>query len=158
MIEFDKKDRCGICRRPLGEHQAVELKCPAHDPGTTHSKRSFKETEFLGVGSIVYLATPYSHDDPEIRRQRFEIVNRIAAKMMSEGKIVYSPISHTHPIALAGDLPTGWDFWKKYDRAMLAACSEVTVVCQPGWDESVGVKAEVKIAVEMGLPVVFMAI
>ena len=106
--------------------------------------------------SLVYLATPYSHGDPAVMQERFEVVNRVAADLMRAGVHIYSPISHTHPIALAGELPRGWDFWEQYDRVILSACCRVIVLRQPGWSESKGVTAEVAIAMEMGLPVEYM--
>jgi hypothetical protein len=108
------------------------------------------------MSGLVYLATPYSHADPAVREQRFKVVNLAAAHLMRSGAHIYSPISHTHPIALAGELPKGWEFWEQYDRAVLAACVKVIVLKQPGWDRSTGVAAEIKIATEMGLPVEFM--
>ena len=101
----------------------------------------------------VYLATPYSHPDPEVREARFRAVNAVAAQLMREGHHVYSPISHTHPIALAGDLPKGWDFWEAYDRAFINWAEEVHVLMAEGWKESTGVQAEVGIAAELGKPV-----
>jgi len=106
--------------------------------------------------SLVYLATPYSHDDHTVMHRRFEVVNGVAARLMKEGIHIYSPISHTHPIAVAGELPRGWDFWEKYDRAILAACCKVIVVRQDGWEQSRGVTAELAIAEELGLPVEFI--
>ena len=80
----------------------------------------------------------------------------MAGDMMRRGEHVFSPISHTHPIALAGDLPKGGEFWQAYDRAMLRACGKLAVLMQEGWQESVGVQAEIAIAREMGLPVEFI--
>lgn len=105
--------------------------------------------------SFIYLATPYSDSDPAVRQRRFEAVNKLAAKLMAGGFMVFSPISHTHPIAVVGDLPTGWDYWERYDRKILAICDEVIVFCQDGWQESVGVQAEIKIAEELGIPVLY---
>lgn len=102
---------------------------------------------------LIYLACPYSDPDPAVRAQRFEAVNRAAAALMADGRYVYSPISHTHPIAVAGDLPTGFDYWEGYDRVMLGACTEVVVLALDGWQESRGVQAEMQIAAEMGLPI-----
>lgn len=105
---------------------------------------------------LIYLATPYSHQDHAIRERRFHRVNVVAARLISEGLHVFSPISHTHPIADVGDLPKGWDFWESYDREILAACSKMIVLCQEGWNTSVGVQAEISIAKEMGIPVEFI--
>ena len=106
--------------------------------------------------ALVYLATPYSHPDAAVREQRFREVNRVAGDMMRRGEHVFSPISHAHPIALTGDLPMGWDFWQAYDRAILRACGKLAVLMQNGWQDSVGVQAEIAIAREMGLPVEFI--
>ncbi len=104
---------------------------------------------------LVYLATPYSHPDRQVRLQRFHKVNLMAAKLMAKGLMIFSPISHTHPIAEADGLPLDWEFWSTYDRAMLAACSAMIVYRQPGWEESVGVQAEITLARELGLPIMF---
>jgi len=102
---------------------------------------------------MIYPATPYSHPNPEVREMRFLTVNAIAAIMMAKGRMVYSPISQSHPIALAGDLPVSWEYWEAYDRKILSICSEVLVACQPGWKDSVGLAAEVGLARELGLTV-----
>jgi len=106
--------------------------------------------------TLIYLATPYSHTDAEVRERRFKAVNQKAAELMRQGLHIYSPISHTHPIALAGELPLGWDYWQDYDRAMLNACCKLMVLKLDGWSESKGVLAEIKIADELGLPVEFL--
>jgi hypothetical protein len=106
---------------------------------------------------MIYLATPYNHADPAVRQERFERVNAIAARLMSEGKHVFSPISQCHPICLAGGLPPGWEYWEAYDRIMLSVCDTLMVVMAPGWMESVGVGAEIKIAQELGLRIEYIA-
>lgn len=105
---------------------------------------------------LIYLATPYSDPDPAVRFNRFDAVNRFAARLIEQGHYVYSPISHTHPIAVCGDLPKGWEYWEGFDRRMIAACDRVVVYCQDGWQESVGVTAEIKIARELKKPVDFI--
>jgi hypothetical protein len=103
--------------------------------------------------SLVYLACPYSDPDPAVREERFQAANAEAARMMAAGMHVFSPISHTHPIALAGNLPLGWDFWESYDRTILQCCSRVVVLKLDGWSQSNGVLAEIELAVELGLPI-----
>lgn len=104
---------------------------------------------------LVYLASPYSHPDATVREQRFQAAACAAASLMRDGTFVYSPIAHTHPIALHG-LPLGWDFWEQYDRAILARCTSVVVLQLDDWNKSKGVAAEIAIANELGLPVLFM--
>lgn len=105
---------------------------------------------------LIYLASPYSHQSQGVMQDRFERVCRVAARLMGEGVHLYSPIAHTHPIAVQGSLPRGWEFWEQYDRKLLAACQELWIVTLDGWKESKGVAAELKIAAEMGLPVKYI--
>ena len=100
-----------------------------------------------------YLASPYSDFDPAIRLQRFQAACKATAELMNEGVRIFSPIAHTHPIAMAGDLPLGWDFWEQYDREMIAVCDELIVLCLDGFEDSRGVQAEIAIAKELGIPV-----
>ncbi len=48
----------------------------------------------------VYLASPYSHDDAEVRKSRFNTACRIAGELMNAGLVVFSPDR-----ALASDRP-----------------------------------------------------
>ncbi len=105
---------------------------------------------------LAYLAVPYSHKDRAVIVERFNAVNKVAAKLMASGQYVFSPISHTHPIADAGDLPRGWEFWDGYDRVMISACDKLIVLQLDGWKESIGVQAEIKIATELGIPIEYI--
>ncbi len=106
--------------------------------------------------AVVYLASPYSHPDVQVRDARFHAVCRVAAMLSAAGVLVYAPIAHGHAIALAGQLPTDFAYWEALDRAMLAACGRVVVVTLPGWENSVGVQAEIRIATAMGLPIRYL--
>lgn len=107
---------------------------------------------------LTYLACPYSHPDASVRGDRFKEANRAAGLLMKRGDLVFSPISHTHPIAEECDLPKGWDFWQAFDRAYLSASRLLVVLCIAGWRESVGVQAEIAIARELGVPVEYMEV
>ena len=98
---------------------------------------------------LVYLAVPYSHRSANVREIRFREANRISAGMMDAGILIFSPISHTHPIALAGKL----HLWERYDRAYLVVCRALVVLRLDGWQESKGVAAETKIMDELARPV-----
>ena len=95
---------------------------------------------------LVYLACPYSHEDPAVRERRFQAANEAAGILMRAGLYVYSPISHSHPIAIAGGLPLDWDYWEGYDREILSHCGALVVLEIAGWRESTGVIGELKIS------------
>jgi hypothetical protein len=107
---------------------------------------------------FTYLASPYSHPDPEVRHQRFEAVNKAAAELMRRGHVIFSPISHSHIIARDHDLPTDWEFWERIDLEFVKKCDELWVLKLDGWEESKGVWAEICIAKSLDLPVKFIAL
>jgi nucleoside 2-deoxyribosyltransferase len=101
---------------------------------------------------MIYLASPYSHPDPAVREERYRAACRAAAALLLAGQPVFSPIAHSHWIAEHG-LPYAWSFWEPLDRWFLERCDEVVVLTLDGWNESVGVQAEIRIAAECGKPV-----
>lgn len=111
--------------------------------------------------SIAYLAVPYSHSDPTVMEQRFQLVNHAAAKLIARGEVIFSPISHNHPVknAAAGVLlPNTWEFWESYDIAFLSRCHKLYVLMLSGWSESIGVAAEVRYAVVNKIPVEYIGL
>lgn len=105
---------------------------------------------------LTYLAVPYSHPDPSIRQQRFEAVNRVAAKLINDGHLIFSPISHSHHIATQHGLECGWEFWKRHDQFFLSMCWRLLILKLDGWETSVGVMAEIAFAETMGIEIEFM--
>lgn len=104
----------------------------------------------------IYLATPYSHNDPAIRQKRYEEINRVASSLMKQGHIVYSPISSTHQIAVDCELPTDFKYWEASCKAFIEWCDVLVVYESDGWKESIGVQAEIKYACFIGKPMVFI--
>jgi nucleoside 2-deoxyribosyltransferase len=105
---------------------------------------------------MIYMASPYTHSDVHVREWRFREACRGAAALLRAGITVFSPIAHSHPIAGFG-MPTSWEFWSQVDREYLSRCDVLAVLTLPGWRESVGVQAEIGLARELGLPIVFVA-
>lgn len=107
---------------------------------------------------LVYLAVPYSHPDPDVQEARFRVANRAAGILMERGHIVFSPISHSHPIACAHELPRHWEFWEVQDKAYLSVSSALYVLMLDGWRESRGVTAEIEIARGHSIPIHYLDI
>ena len=106
----------------------------------------------------IYLATPYSHPDKNIELKRFEAVNKKAAELMQRGYIVFSPVSHSHPINKFTSIKTDWEFWKRQDFQFIEWADELWVLEVDGWDNSVGVLAEIERAKKLGMPVIMEAL
>ena len=103
---------------------------------------------------MIYLASPYSHPDANVRHARYEAACQKAAEMMRDGRLVYSPIVHSHPLGELG-LPGDWPFWAEHNRRMLGVCSGLVVLQLSGWERSRGVAEEIRIAETIGLPTQF---
>lgn len=107
-------------------------------------------------GSKIYLAIPYNHRDHGVREIRFRKANKIAGALFQQGHFVFSPISHSHPIACQYGLPKGYDFWKKWNRSFIEWCDMLYVVTIEGWEKSRGVQGEIQTAKEMGKEIVYI--
>lgn len=106
---------------------------------------------------ICYLAVPYSHSSPSVMYLRYLAANKVAAVLMQEGECVFSPISHSVPIAeYLPETTNNWSYWERMDLPILRLCSKVYVLMAPGWDKSVGVTGEVAEAERLGLPVEYI--
>lgn len=93
-------------------------------------------------GVKIYLACPYSHPDPKVCEMRCEKADRAAAYLMACGYIVFSPISHSHPISKHLGNHLDHSFWLRQDAAWLDVCDEIHILTLDGWDKSIGVAWE----------------
>jgi hypothetical protein len=108
--------------------------------------------------SFIYIASPYSHPDDNVKQARYEMIRSYVADCLVKGEIVYSPINDNHPVAKYHGMPTHWEFWARLDKAFINASSKVRVYQMEGWDKSVGVKAEVEYAKSLGKEVEYVSI
>ena len=103
-----------------------------------------------------YLATPYSGFSKGID-VAFGEAARVAATLIKRGIRVYSPIAHTHPIAQYGKLdPLDHAIWLPADNPFMEAAVGLIVVKMPGWEESRGLRAEIKKFRANNKPVLYM--
>lgn len=103
----------------------------------------------------VYLAAPYSDSDPSVIAKRMEVYSQVDAKLIKAGYYTMSPLSK-HWILQYAELPGDWQFWQGYGTEMLKKCDIIAVVCMQGWRESVGVQAELKLAYDRGMVVIYL--
>ena len=85
----------------------------------------------------VYLASQYSHPNPEVREARFKAAEAATVHLLKKRIWTYSPIVHCHALAKEYKLPGDFAFWQDYNVTMLAAARELIVLYILGWDESI---------------------
>jgi len=89
---------------------------------------------------LIYVASPYTHPDPEVRERRYRAVLLYTSKLMKRGYYAFSPIVYGHHM----QVPSLWTQWAPFDRQMLNHCTKLHVLCLDGWDVSVGVQEEIE--------------
>lgn len=103
-----------------------------------------------------YLATPYSKYHLGIE-EAFRDACRQTALLIRAGVPTFSPIAHTHPIAIHGDIdPFAHEIWLPADRPMMDAARGLIVCKMDGWAQSYGVRVEIQTFEAAGKPVVYM--
>ena len=105
---------------------------------------------------LIYLASPYTDPDHTVMEDRFHKVCEKAGELMRQGHMIFSPIAHTHPIAVRCELPRPFEFWEDYDRIILARCNALWIYQLPGWAQSKGVAREVVLAMEYNLSIEYI--
>lgn len=105
---------------------------------------------------MIYIASPYTHENPIIVQNRFEQVESITAELLLQKQPAFSPIVHSHVIAGKYDMPTDFLFWRDHCIQLLRQATQLYVVMLHGWEQSSGVRAEIDEAERLGLPVTYI--
>lgn len=110
------------------------------------------------TGRLAYLASPYTHTDKAIEMQRYEAALNAWKWLLANDQNIhfFVPIVQSHQLCVRGGLPGDWKFWADFDGTMLSRCQELWVLAIPGFQQSTGVNAEIKIATELGLPIKYL--
>lgn len=103
---------------------------------------------------MFYLASPYSHKDPDVVQERVLITGRVCFELNNLGVICFSPILHWHEYATIMNMQTDCDTWKTLNFNWIEKSAGVLVLTLPGWMESKGVRDEVEFALSLGKRVI----
>jgi hypothetical protein len=106
--------------------------------------------------SYWYLATPYSKYPAGIE-EAFKEAARQAALLIRAGIPVYSPIAHTHPVAINGNIdPLDHGIWLPADLPLMKSALGLIVCKMESWEISYGIGKEIEEFQKAGKPVVYM--
>ena len=108
---------------------------------------SFDRFKRLDVyrGTKLYLAAPYSCPFcKNWESLRFEMINIAAMTLISAGYVVFSPISHSHPISVVQPAERNThELWLGQDVYFMDWADTLVVLKLPGWEDSYGVQKEI---------------
>jgi len=108
------------------------------------------------MNELYYLATPYSKF-PGGLDAAFEMACRETALLMKAGVPVFSPIVHTHPVAMfAGMDPLDHSIWLPCDKPMMDASTGIIMLLAETWEQSYGMRIELEAFTAAGKDIVWM--
>lgn len=112
--------------------------------------------ERLQKFGLVYLGTPYSKF-PDGIVAAFEQAAALTGRLLTAGVRAYSPIAHTHPIAIYGGLdPLDHTIWLPFDAAIMEKSDAIAVAKMESWERSYGIKHEIEVFTKAGKPVFYL--
>lgn len=93
---------------------------------------------------MIYLASPYTHPDPEVVKFRVAEAARWTAEAWRRGYTVFSPVVHGQALVDTNiTMPMTHEFWLSHDWNFLNLAEELWVLMLPGWGDSRGVNKEI---------------
>lgn len=103
-------------------------------------------------GSLWYIASPYSHPDPEVVEARVRELKECVAHMIENFSfaVPFSPVLYTHSLQESGVVGAPPAGWYAFDLAFLRKADRLIVLELEGWETSVGVAIEIAFAQSRG--------
>lgn len=102
---------------------------------------------------MIYIAAPYSHPEKIVRKMRYLAVVAYARRLLAENRMPFSPVIHCRPIAENFSFAEDFASWRPYCLHMLEFAKEMHVLNMTGWNDSLGVTAEIHHATMLNIPV-----
>ena len=104
---------------------------------------------------LVYLAIPYSSDDPKEIEYRVEMLCKIDSLLMKQGVFTVSPV-FKHFTLKYRNLPGNWTYWEKYSKNLMSKCDALYIIKLNGWKNSEGIREEIAEAKRLCIPIVYL--
>ena len=117
------------------------------------------------MNGLWYFAHPYTVKNEkgdyvfEGEEANFRLCNYRAALLIEKGILLYSPISHTHPIHSASPVFAGGQahgLWYDFDNAFIRIVPFTGIILAPGWQDSKGCKGEKALFEDLGREVRYL--
>ncbi len=108
---------------------------------------------------MIYIASPYTHDDPDVRAMRAHKAAEYAAWLMAtKGLDAYSPVAHGHALVTAyPSLAVPHERWMEHCLRMLKWCDDdMHILTLAGWHESKGIRIEISQCVLNQTSIIFV--
>jgi len=102
---------------------------------------------------MVYVGAPYWDSDENVRNYRRRKAIEYSELLFRKGIPFYSPLMYSERFA-KNNAKEG--YWLAHGLAMVNVCTEMRVICLPGWEESKGLQGEIKRAEGLDIPIKYI--
>lgn len=106
---------------------------------------------------MLYIASPYTHEDPEVMERRYEEVFRFTQNLLQTGVVAFSPIVYGRAFHVREVMAGHYKAWQQFNDEMILRSDAVYVYQIPGWKTSKGVQHEIIFAKMNNVPVRFFS-
>jgi hypothetical protein len=102
---------------------------------------------------LLYLASPYTHQDKKIMHERYLLVDKAAARLLKLGVMTYPPIAMNARWNQYEAFDHTWKAWETFDKNLLERCDGLLVLMIDGWERSIGIASEIEYARSLNMPI-----
>ena len=102
------------------------------------------------IDGLWYFAHPYDSTN-NTPAKNYQLCNQRATKLMDLGYIIFSPITHSHPLNVIKK--RSFESWMSFDRLIMPMC--MGLILAPRWRESKGCKEEYEYFKSIGRMILF---
>lgn len=104
---------------------------------------------------MIYLASPYTHFDKNIRQVRAVAAGLVCATLMARGETIFCPVTNGHFLVQVSTPLQQWthEQWIQYNFPILDQCKKMVVAQLPGWHKSKGILEEISRAEASKVPI-----
>ena len=102
---------------------------------------------------MIYLASPYSHNNPAVREERFLQTRAFTIFYLRQTFPIFSPIVYGKDMET--QLGHTFENWQILNDAMVKACTQMWVLQLDGWEDSRGIAHELTLARRLHKQVVY---
>ena len=110
------------------------------------------------IKKLIYVSSPYSHTDESVVEERVLLVTKYVAKLVRDGIMAISPITYGDALLKVRKLPSDYAFWNTFCLSLLSKCYKMIVYKIDGWEESIGVKDEIRYCLENNIEVEYIEV
>jgi len=106
---------------------------------------------------IIFVAGVFNTKDRAVMQNNIKLIAKVSLEFMEAGYCVLTPVLMGTKILDFYNVSTAFNgMWREVSFDYIDLCTEVHVICTPGWQDSKGVMEEIRYAESKNKPITYM--